>query len=269
MNDDREQPAAAGWPPPGQPNEIGADAALQERLARLADQRAASATTAAPTKRTTTPTGRRRHAASRSRVATLVLSVASTGGLAALFATTDAAVSASPAAPVGIVPVVDAAAAAPATAAPMVNATQPAPTQRSIPTSPDTAASSAAPSTTASTAPTSTAPNTTVLPALNVIEVNGQSFSNKWGDVQVQATFSSDGTLVAVDTLQTPTRDGKSVRINARAVPQLNSSALTAQTARIDTVSGATYTSVGYRDSLQSAIDIAAANGLATPTATV
>ena len=87
-------------------------------------------------------------------------------------------------------------------------------------------------------------------------------FHNKWGDVQVQATFAADGSLVDVTTLQTPDRDGKSVRINDRAVPQLNTEALSTQSARVDTVSGATYTSTDYRNSLQSAIDAANAAGL-------
>jgi uncharacterized protein with FMN-binding domain len=99
------------------------------------------------------------------------------------------------------------------------------------------------------------------------VVVNGETFTNKWGPVQVQATFAADGTLTAIDTLQTPTRDGKSIRINDRAVPSLNSEALTAQTADIHTVSGATYTTNGYRQSLQSAIDIAVANGIPAATA--
>ncbi|MEU5265510.1 FMN-binding protein, partial [Amycolatopsis sp. NPDC021455] len=44
-------------------------------------------------------------------------------------------------------------------------------------------------------------------------------------------------------------------RINSTAVPALNQETLQAQSARIDTVSGATYTSEGYQQSLQSAID--------------
>ena len=92
--------------------------------------------------------------------------------------------------------------------------------------------------------------------------VNGQSFTNKFGPVQVQATFAPDGTLISVDALQVPTADGKSVRINNYAVPRLNSEGLTAQNADVDTISGATYTSNGYRQSLQSAIDIAVANGI-------
>jgi uncharacterized protein with FMN-binding domain len=92
--------------------------------------------------------------------------------------------------------------------------------------------------------------------------VDGGVFHNKWGDVQVEATFAPDGTLIDLTTLQTPNRDRNSIRINDRAVPQLNSEALTAQSATVDTVSGATYTSNDYRRSLQSAIDAAKAAGL-------
>ena len=110
---------------------------------------------------------------------------------------------------------------------------------------------------------TSTAP-TTVAPAPTPTIVNGASFSNRYGDVQVQATFAPDGTLTNVDVLQVPYRDGKSVAINNYAVPHLNSEALTAQSADVHTVSGATYTSIGYQQSLQSAIDAARANGITT-----
>ena len=94
--------------------------------------------------------------------------------------------------------------------------------------------------------------------------VNGASFSNRYGDVQVQATFAADGSLANVDVLQVPYRDGKSVSINNYAVPRLNSEALTAQSANVHTVSGATYTTIGYEQSLQSAIDAARANGITT-----
>jgi uncharacterized protein with FMN-binding domain len=105
-------------------------------------------------------------------------------------------------------------------------------------------------------APVSTTPP--VAAATDAV-VDGAVFHNKWGDVQVEATFAPDGTLVDVTTLQTPYRDGKSVWINDQAVPQLNSEALTAQSAAVDTVSDATYTSNDYRRSLQSAIDTARA----------
>ena len=47
--------------------------------------------------------------------------------------------------------------------------------------------------------------------------------------------------------------------INSYAAPMLRQESLTAQSARIDIVSGATYTSEGYAQSLQSALDQAGA----------
>jgi uncharacterized protein with FMN-binding domain len=179
-----------------------------------------------------------------------MLSVLASGGLGFLFASTDAAATGEPALPVGVVPV-----ATTATPVSATSATTPTTTATDV-----TAATGDAVEVSAAPVP---APATAV-PADPVL-VNGQSFRNKWGDVQVQATFAPDGTLTAVDAVQVPFRDSKSVRINDRAVPQLNTEALSAQSASIDTVSGATYTSVGYKQSLQSAIDIAVANGAAVP----
>ena len=74
----------------------------------------------------------------------------------------------------------------------------------------------------------------------------------------MQITVTS-GQISNVVTLQSPTKDRKSVGINQRATPTLNSEVLSAQSADIDTVSGATYTSDSYKTSLQSAIDQAKA----------
>lgn len=92
--------------------------------------------------------------------------------------------------------------------------------------------------------------------------VDGAVFHNRWGDVQVEAVFSADGTLSDVVVLRSPDDRTKSVRINDYAVPRLTREALTVQSAAVHTVSGATYTSDGYRQSLQSAIDEARAAGL-------
>jgi len=67
-------------------------------------------------------------------------------------------------------------------------------------------------------------------------------------------TFSGD-TITDIQALETPSRERESERINQQAVPMLTQEALAAQSAQIDTVSGATYTSQGYAQSLQSAID--------------
>jgi len=74
----------------------------------------------------------------------------------------------------------------------------------------------------------------------------------------VQVTIS-DGKITGVTTLQAPSGDPRSSSISAAATPVLASEALTAQSAKIDTVSGATFTSHGYLASLQSALDQAAA----------
>jgi uncharacterized protein with FMN-binding domain len=65
----------------------------------------------------------------------------------------------------------------------------------------------------------------------------------------------SAGKLTGVQVLQAPAGTSMDVAINDRALPILDREALTAQSARIDTVSGATYTSDGYVRSLQSALD--------------
>lgn len=104
---------------------------------------------------------------------------------------------------------------------------------------------------------------TAVRPAAQPTVVDGAVFHNKWGPVQVEATFAPDGSLTEVVALRTPDDRSTSRRINDDAVPRLTSEALTAQTASVDTVSGATYTSDGYRKSLQSAIDAARAAGVA------
>jgi uncharacterized protein with FMN-binding domain len=85
----------------------------------------------------------------------------------------------------------------------------------------------------------------------------GTTNTNRWGPVQVQITVSGHQ-ITEVTTLQTPT-GGKSDAINASATPLLAKEALVAQSASIDTISGATYTSSSYKISLQSAIDQARA----------
>jgi len=72
--------------------------------------------------------------------------------------------------------------------------------------------------------------------------------------VQVQITVKS-GKITASAVLQVPWNDHRDQEINSYAVPILNSETVDAQSANIDMVSGATYTSNGYIGSLQSAID--------------
>lgn len=85
----------------------------------------------------------------------------------------------------------------------------------------------------------------------------GQDVSMRYGDVQVQVTVSG-GAVSDVTALQLPDGDGHSARISSIVEPMLRSEALQAQSASIDLVSGATYTSGAYQQSLQSALDAAA-----------
>ena len=76
----------------------------------------------------------------------------------------------------------------------------------------------------------------------------------RYGPVQVSVTFTA-GQITDVQTLQVPGGHHESVQINARATPILAQEVVDAQSAQIDTVSGATYTSEAYAESVQSAID--------------
>lgn len=82
----------------------------------------------------------------------------------------------------------------------------------------------------------------------------GGAADTRYGPVQVQITVAG-GKITDAQAVQYPQESGRDVRINSAAVPELNQEALQAQSAQIDTVSGATYTSEGYQQSLQSAID--------------
>jgi uncharacterized protein with FMN-binding domain len=178
-------------------------------------------------------------------VAALGLSLVASGGLGAALFLSDQAGAVVTAAPSGIV----------SSGSPVANSTTPTSDQAVSDVQRDASAT-----TSASAAATTQSPTTTV--ASDPIVVNGEAFRNKWGTVQVQATFGADGSLIEVDAIEVPSRDSESVSINNSAVPQLNQAALTVQSARVDTVSGATYTSNGYEASLQAAIDIARANNI-------
>jgi uncharacterized protein with FMN-binding domain len=84
--------------------------------------------------------------------------------------------------------------------------------------------------------------------------VAGDTVPTDYGDVQVNIVVSG-GRIVDVQAPQLPSDRSRSVRISNYAGPQLRQEALQAQSANIDTVSGATYTSDGYAQSLQSALD--------------
>ncbi|MCF6525496.1 FMN-binding protein [Streptomyces sp. JJ36] len=98
----------------------------------------------------------------------------------------------------------------------------------------------------------------TAAPGSGVRAVTGDVVRTRFGPVQVRVSLSGDR-IVAAAAVRSPDAAPKSRQLSAGAVPRLNREALAAQSARIDAVSGATYTSEGYRRSLQSALDQAGA----------
>lgn len=84
--------------------------------------------------------------------------------------------------------------------------------------------------------------------------VTGDVVETRWGPVQVALTVDGS-TITAVDVPRYPDSNGHDRQINSRALPVLVRETLDAQSASIDMVSGATFTSAGYRQSLQSALD--------------
>ena len=64
-----------------------------------------------------------------------------------------------------------------------------------------------------------------------------------------------NGKITSVDAIVYPQDTPRDQEINSYAIPQLNQETLAAGSASIDIVSGATYTSDGYAQSLQSALD--------------
>lgn len=129
--------------------------------------------------------------------------------------------------------------------APAVAAVAPATTpQAADPTSPSAGAGS--PSASASSGTSSSAAKT----------YTGAVAGTRWGDVQVTVTVAG-GKITNVAVPVYPNGNGRDQEINAFALPTLVQETLQAQNANIQTVSGATVTSDGYLQSLQSALDAA------------
>ncbi|WP_290062193.1 FMN-binding protein [Amycolatopsis solani] len=101
---------------------------------------------------------------------------------------------------------------------------------------------------TATPAAPSTAPSTSDSPDATVT-TQGSAESSKYGVVQVQVTFTGSR-LTAITLLQAP-NEGRALT----ALPRLQEEAMQAQSADIDTITGATETSESYKTSLQAAID--------------
>lgn len=122
-----------------------------------------------------------------------------------------------------------------------------------------TSTSSAMPTTAAAAAPVAAPAPVAGAPAtagttVAGTTVTGTTASTRWGPVQVRLTVAGK-TITAVDVIQYPDGNGRDREINSYAIPTLVQETLSAQSANVDMVSGATVTSDGYLTSLQSALD--------------
>ena len=129
-----------------------------------------------------------------------------------------------------------------------VNGT-PTPATTTTPSTPSSSSSGA------SSGTASVTPSTTKATTSSVTKTyTGTAVDTQYGPVQVQISVTN-GKITKAIAVQVPFTDPRDQEINSQAVPQLNAEVLQQQSASIDMVSGATFTSNGYIQSLQSAID--------------
>ena len=107
-------------------------------------------------------------------------------------------------------------------------------------------------SSSSSSAAPSAAPSTSSATAAKT--VTGTSVDTRWGPVQVKIT-AVNGKITSAQAVDYPQNNSRDQEINSVAIPQLQQETINASSANIDMVSGATYTSQGYIQSLQSALD--------------
>ena len=81
----------------------------------------------------------------------------------------------------------------------------------------------------------------------------GAAIPTQYGSAQVRVTIKN-GKIVEVQAIQLQGNDPRSVQISSSAEPILQQEVLAGQTAAVDAVSGATFTSASYEQSLQSAL---------------
>ncbi|MFP5417452.1 MAG: FMN-binding protein [Actinomycetes bacterium] len=128
-----------------------------------------------------------------------------------------------------------------------------------------TPATPTAPESTTTTAPASTTttagtPSTATARASGLVDgtYTGQTATHRFGSVTVTLTVA-DGSIATLSEEVISDGDRHSDQINDRAIPTLKSRILSADSADVSTISGATYTTEAYLTSLQSALDEAAA----------
>jgi uncharacterized protein with FMN-binding domain len=121
-------------------------------------------------------------------------------------------------------------------------------------TTPPESTSGSATEPTSGSTPASTTPPTSAPAASATRSATGTDVQYRYGDIQIEVT-ASGSKITNVTILRDNATDGHSYQINSEAVPTLQSETMSAQSTQIDGVSGATYTSQAYEQSLQSALD--------------
>jgi uncharacterized protein with FMN-binding domain len=101
---------------------------------------------------------------------------------------------------------------------------------------------------------TGAASPTATRPRLTDGTATGSLIQTMYGPVQIRVTVAA-GTITEIAEIKLPFEHEHSRWIRANLVPQLRQRVLTAQSADVDVVSGATYTGQGYLTSLQGALD--------------
>ena len=140
-------------------------------------------------------------------------------------------------------------------------ATAPPPTVAGTPRTPVATPRPTAPPTPRPTPPPTARPTPTPVAASGLHDgswTGSDALAGQYGDVQVRLMISG-GRITDVQALRMPSDRARSAPISQYAGPQLRSEVLQAQSAQIDTVSGATYTSDAYAQSVQAALDQARA----------
>jgi len=144
-----------------------------------------------------------------------------------------------------------------ATASPTATATATAPaTATAKATTAPKVAATTAPAAPAAPAPAAPAPAAPAAPAGVSGTFTGGTAQTAYGPVQVQIVVQNN-TITSANAIKYPTGNSHDVAIAQYAIPVLNREAVQAQSAQISMVSGATYTSSGYIQSLQSALSAA------------
>jgi uncharacterized protein with FMN-binding domain len=129
-----------------------------------------------------------------------------------------------------------------------------APAEQPTPSDTPSSAASATPAAAAAATPTAT-PKPTPVPTNQPANgsFTGADIQTQFGDVQVRITVTS-GRITDVSALQMPTDRARSAEITQYVTPLLRSEVIQAQSARIDVISGALFTSEAYAESVNDAM---------------